>query len=212
MCFSATASFTASAVLSAAGVASIKKAPRKRDQFIAAIPLLFGIQQFFEGMIWMFPDHPSYSMFFVVGFLFFAAVVWPFYIPLAVWSHEPDPERKKSLRVLVVVGAIGALYMFTLGILQPVTLSFYDQSVHYSIPDPIGVWGILMYIMVIICSFLLSTKPFLHWFGLSILFAAWFSWTIYNVTFTSVWCFFSALLSLAIYFYIQQLTPKKSRA
>jgi hypothetical protein len=201
MCFSATASFTASAVLSAAGIASIKKAPHKRDYFLAAIPLLFGIQQFFEGMIWVFPNSGLWIQFFVVGFLIFATIVWPFYVPIAVWSHERDKHRKNALRVLVVVGGIVSLYMFWLGLIQPVTLSFHEHSVRYSIENPITVWGILMYIMIVTSSFLLSTKTFLHWFGMAILFSAWLSWGIYEATFTSVWCFFAALISFSLYFY-----------
>jgi len=208
MCFSATASFTAAAVLSAAGIASIKKAPHKRDWFLAAIPLLFGIQQFFEGMIWIMPSHPFLTQIFVVCFLVFATVVWPFYIPLAVWSHEVDAHRKKALKVLVVVGAIGSLYMFWLGLIQPTTLSFHEHSVRYSIPNPISVWGILMYIAVVTSAFLLSTKHFLNWFGLTMLFLAWFSWGIYEATFTSVWCFFAALISFSLYFYFLKIKKK----
>ena len=52
MCFSAGASFSAAAFLAAIGFLSIKHAP-KRLKFFAAIPLLFAIQQFSEGLLWI---------------------------------------------------------------------------------------------------------------------------------------------------------------
>ena len=60
MCFSATASFTAGSVLSAVGIATIMKAERKSEVPFAMIPLLFGVQQFIEGVVWLtLRDVPS---------------------------------------------------------------------------------------------------------------------------------------------------------
>jgi len=53
MCFSATASFVAGTSLSAIGVATIRKAERRSELPFAMIPLLFGIQQLVEGIIWL---------------------------------------------------------------------------------------------------------------------------------------------------------------
>ena len=53
MCFSATASFVASGALSALGVATLRATQRKAEIPFATIPLLFGIQQFVEGVLWL---------------------------------------------------------------------------------------------------------------------------------------------------------------
>src|SRR3990167_10540843 len=53
MCFSATASFIAGSALSAIGVVTIKKTKRKAEIPFAMIPLLFGIQQIIEGVVWL---------------------------------------------------------------------------------------------------------------------------------------------------------------
>ena len=53
MCFSASASFVAGVTLSAAGVATLKQAKRKTEIPFALMPLLFGIQQITEGVIWL---------------------------------------------------------------------------------------------------------------------------------------------------------------
>jgi hypothetical protein len=53
MCFSATASFTAGTVLSAIGVVTVTKAERPSEVPFAMIPLLFGVQQLIEGVVWL---------------------------------------------------------------------------------------------------------------------------------------------------------------
>jgi len=53
MCFSATASFIAGVSLLVLGVATVKKAKRKAEIPFAMIPLLFGVQQIIEGMLWL---------------------------------------------------------------------------------------------------------------------------------------------------------------
>ena len=53
MCFSATASFVAGTSLSVIGVATLKHVKRKTEIPFAMIPLLFGIQQLTEGVIWL---------------------------------------------------------------------------------------------------------------------------------------------------------------
>jgi hypothetical protein len=52
MCFSALASFTAAAGLLGIGTVTVRRAGAARAAY-AAIPLLFGIQQLLEGMLWL---------------------------------------------------------------------------------------------------------------------------------------------------------------
>ncbi len=52
MCFSATASFTAGAALTAVGGFTVHKSQGKIELPLALVPLLFGIQQLTEGVLW----------------------------------------------------------------------------------------------------------------------------------------------------------------
>ena len=52
MCFSVSPSFIASTSLSAIGVATLGTPEGATERPFAAIPLLFGIQQLTEGVIW----------------------------------------------------------------------------------------------------------------------------------------------------------------
>ena len=53
MCFSASASFTAATLLLALGTVALRVARRPAERAHWAIPLLFGVQQIAEGMVWL---------------------------------------------------------------------------------------------------------------------------------------------------------------
>jgi len=53
MCFSASVSFGASALLTTCGALSIRKAQGPAQKLFASTPFFFGIQQFSEGCIWL---------------------------------------------------------------------------------------------------------------------------------------------------------------
>ena len=53
MCFSAGASFAASAVTAVAGVAAFSVAKKPAFRLLAAIPIFFALHQLAEGVLWM---------------------------------------------------------------------------------------------------------------------------------------------------------------
>ena len=99
MCFSASASFGAGIVLSAIGIASIKKSETKPQLFFASIPLFFAVQQITEGFLWLALSKPDYALLrwpATYIFLFFAQVVWPFWVPFAILMLEKEQKQKKK--------------------------------------------------------------------------------------------------------------------
>lgn len=68
MCFSAEASFIASGGLAVIGGVSLVMA-KKEDKLLAVIPLLFSVQQAFEGVQWLYLDSGSSSLLAGYGFL-----------------------------------------------------------------------------------------------------------------------------------------------
>src|ERR1700704_1243434 len=108
MCFSAGASFGASAVLSVIGTAAIIKARTVPQGLFAGIPMIFSIQQLAEGLLWLSlkdPQLAEWQPFFTYLFLVFALVAWPVWIPLTIRKLEKDVQRKKILTLLLLAGA-----------------------------------------------------------------------------------------------------------
>jgi hypothetical protein len=208
MCFSAAASFTASAVLGAAGVHTLSQSKTRQNFVLATIPFVFTLQQFFEGFVWILPAPSKVSLLAAYTFVFFAFLFWPSYIPFACWMHEKKSKRKNVLLVFVVLGFIGSAYLLVSLFLSPLEVVETGRSIQYLVDVPLEMVGISIYIAVTVGAFLIASDPFLKVFGLLVGISAWVSWTFYTLSFTSVWCFFSALLSILIWVHI--LKPKWS--
>src|SRR4051812_24589349 len=105
MCFSATASLTASAILGCAGTISVKQVRNHSEYGLAAIPLLFAIQQVAEGLVWMsFTGNSDYQQAGMLIFLLFAQVIWPVWIPASVLLLEANRIRKQWLLFTLIAG------------------------------------------------------------------------------------------------------------
>ena len=121
MCFSASASFAAGAVLTSVGAASLHKTKKPSEIPFASIPLFFGLQQITEGFVWLSLTNPDYA--FMEGisahaFIFFAQVLWPFWVPFSIYKFEKQEGIKNILgKVLVGIGVliatVLAYFLFT---------------------------------------------------------------------------------------------------
>lgn len=204
MCFSASASFTASAVLSVVGVSTLMKAKNPDQKLFAGIPFIFAVQQFSEGFVWLALANPSFAPFEKVStytFLFFAQMVWPLCVPLGIALMEKDATRKKLLWLFVGIGAVVSAYFAHRLLMYGAKANIGGHHVAYKqiYPDSLGHIADTCYgIATIIPTFLSKTKR-VWLFGLVV----GISYIITHVCFEhyilSVWCFFSAIISILIY-------------
>lgn len=116
MCFSAEASFTAAAVLVPAGAATVYGAYRRNPRYlpIAALPVFFGLQQLFEGLVWVGKDLSSSSMIdrYALAYMFFTWLAWPVWVPLSTYFLEPCRRRYVYLLFAILGGMVGRCSTF----------------------------------------------------------------------------------------------------
>lgn len=201
MCFSATASFTAAAVLTAVGAVALAGSDRRVTHMLAAIPLLFAAQQAAEGVVWLTlgRDHEgSLHAASTDVFLGFALAVWPTWFPLASLVCEANAARRRLLRLLVwlglVVSAIGA---GAIAWFQP-RAEVLAHNIHYDFGMPVGplhIAYLLVYALPIVAPFLASTMPLVPVVGLALLVGLITTFVVKLTALTSVWCFFAAISS-----------------
>jgi len=204
MCFSTQASFGAGALLAVAGVLAIKKATKPAHKLFAAIPLLFALQQFAEGFLWIALTSVTYAHWKVSAmyiFLFFAQVIWPLWVPLAIWQLEKNAARKKTLFVLFCIGVFtsGVLAYFLLA--YPINTQINGAHIFYELGYP-GIsmkLAVLYFIPTVISSFL-STYRGVQLMGLAILTSFIVSKLFFKEELISVWCYFAAIISVVILF------------
>jgi len=202
MCYSAGASLVASAGLATIGVASFRVADRKHKA-LAAIPFIFAIQQAFEGYQWISIDSGSVSFVAAYGFLFFALLLWPIYVPVTVFNL--DKKRRKVLGLLIVVGIVVATYFLYLMLFGVLEVSVKGSSLCYNIDTPFHLTIAVSYVLATCGAMLVSSKTGIKWIGLVFTIAMVISALFFSYAFLSVWCFFSAIVSSMIYFYVKSI-------
>ena len=203
MCFSATASFIAGGTLSTIGGATIKKVKKKSELPYAAIPLLFGIQQIIEGVLWLSFYNNLVLIRTVATFLFslFAYALWPAFVPFSVKLLEPSSGRKKILFVLQTIGGGVGLYSLYFIIKFPITCSIVNYSIQYAGTIPFGYQIFWLYCVSACGSCFVSSHKIINIFGVFLIVSIAITYHYYLVSFVSVWCFFAALLSGVVYLY-----------
>ena len=203
MCYSAGASFAAGVVISAVGVAVITGVHKPSQRLFAIIPLLFAIQQFAEGCLWLTLQSSDYEIVKSVCnyvFLITSHVIWPLLIPLSVLLMEEEGKRKKLLRILLVAGmALASYYAFYL-LSSNVNSLILNCHILYTInlPKVLALPTFMFYLVITVAPLFISSLKKMYLMAILMLLSLAVTVFFYRVHLTSVWCFFAALISMII--------------
>ena len=203
MCFSATASFGASAILFGIGLISMKNSENRAQKFLASIPLLLSTQQIFEGVLWLSISNPAYFEWVkpsTYGFLLFAQVIWPIFIPMAILFLEKEPKRKKALWYFLAAGILQALLMGYGLLFFPAESTILNSHIRYDMDFPAANnwYGGAFYILATGFSPFVSSIKRISLIGVIILFTYLFTRIYYEYYVISIWCYFAAMISFVI--------------
>lgn len=205
MCFSATASFVAGTTLSAIGVATLTNVRRRNEIPFALIPLLFGIQQLIEGVIWLTftRDAPLLRQTMTYAYSGFSHVLWPIFIPLALGVLERERWRRRVLGVFGMAGLAVGLYLLYFLVTAPVVARVVSRHIVYESPHFYILPVMALYLAATCVSAFFSSHPFVRLFGVLALLSFAAAWAIYAHALVSVWCFFAAGLSILLYVHLR---------
>lgn len=210
MCFSATASFTAGALLLGAGILSVRSARGPHELPLAAIPLLFAIQQLTEGVIWLTfrYEAPLLNAVMTHAYSFFSHVLWPVYVPVAVLLIEPPGWRRSMLWGFSAAGTAVAAYLMYMLVAFPVLSRATGQHIEYVSPHFFAAAVMSVYLLSTAISPMVSTHRLVKIFGM--LAAASFAaaYYFYARWFISVWCLFAAVLSFVLCAHLMSATRR----
>lgn len=197
MCFSATASFSAGALLIGISALTLRQARAPEEVPFATIPLLFGLQQLCEAAIWLGFSHeaPLVKPLLTHLYSFFSHVLWPIYIPLAVFLLEPPGRRRRTLRWFVAIGGAVALYLLIVIATYPIIAQAVGKHIEYISPHFLAPVTMAWYLVAVSVSPMLSSHRAVVIFGVMALLSFAGAWVFYMNWFISVWCVFMAVLS-----------------
>jgi hypothetical protein len=216
MCFSAGASFGASAVLSVIGVAVIKKVKSPDQILFASIPLIFAVQQFSEGFVWLALSYPAFASLGKVSsytFLVFAQMVWPLCVPISIVMQEKDVNRKKILKLFAGIGVLVSAYyahrLWMYGV--HATIAGHHVAYKQVYPDSWGHVADMLYGIATITPTFLSKTKRMWTFGLAISISYMITAIVYANYILSVWCFFASIMSILIYVIVQGMVASHQK-
>lgn len=221
MCFSASASYTASALLMPLGLythhlAAEAKRPGYRP--LALVPFFFGVQQLIEGMVWTGLRHGAEGVAPIqplttitsVGFLFFAYCFWMIWIPWSAYSIARFSENEQKKHILRWIWGIGTVLglSFWLPLLvhppmvQPAIetggrIVYNVNSIFHNFINNEPVGELIYWCWIVIPLIALKDKA-VKLFGLLIVLSIILAMITYSMAFNSVWCFYSAILSVVV--------------
>ena len=211
MCFSATASFVAGGALSVTGALTLRQAKKKVELPFASIPLLFGIQQLIEGVIWLSFGNSAINIISTYVYSLFSYVFWPVFVPVATLLIEKDPVRRRILKVFTGIGLAVGMYLFYFIFSEGITSQILYKSISYDSPHLYLPFILTLYVIATCISFLISSYRMINLIGVvmttSFLITGWF----FTETFVSVWCFFAAILSVLVYWFFKKKSIAEKR-
>jgi hypothetical protein len=208
MCFSPEASFGLAGVLAVTGGYCVRTALRTDRSLlpIAVIPVVFAVQQFCEGWVWIGITHgdPQLTRIAAIAYLFFALLFWPVWVPCSMLLAE---RSRRARRFLVAMTALGLV--LGLGLMLPIVVAPgwlavqpHPHALHYNIGDspifdmfPGTLWEALYLLVVTAPLFVSSVNRMVHC-GVVVIVSAALTYVFFDHAFASVWCFIAAVLSL----------------
>src|SRR5579859_4396677 len=206
MCFSAEADLCTGVVVGVVGIDALRHVRKPHQWALAATPLLFAVHEIDESFVWWgLHGQVSYPVEHVAIYVFLAvAFVLPFWVPLAMLGVETKLRRRQLMAALLVVGTLTTVALLVAVVRGPVGASIDGSHIAYS--ADISYAGILiaLYIVATCGSCLVASSGWLVLLGLANLGAVialgWITFT----GFTSLWCAWAALTSVAIAVYLRR--------
>jgi len=210
LCLCAEVSFSLSGALLIGGSYCVKKAVQadRAALPLAIVPIMFGLQQFCEGWVWVGLHRGDAHLVTLAaaGFLFFAMCFWPAWIPFSMLFVERRGWVHKWLWAMTLVGiAIGLLTIVPLIVdTSWLHVEVEGRSLHYHVDSspafrllPNIVWQAVYFVAVASPLIIATNRKLLH-FGMALILSAAATHIFAPTGFASVWCCFAAAMSLYI--------------
>jgi hypothetical protein len=207
MCFSATASFATAGLTGTIGIVCLMKVTAPRQLPLAAAPVLFGLQQCAEGLLWLnlpvAPDAPG-SANLTLLYLLFAQVFWPVYVPIAMLLVEPKQRRRRLMLGCLALGIGGGAWCLWSLLSHAHAAVILDGHVVYVTEPRHSIALALVYLAATCLTPMLSSWRTVAALGAIVFVGCIVAYVLYWEAFASVWCFFAAAASAVILGHFEQ--------
>lgn len=198
----------AGAVIGSLGVVALAGARRPRDRVLGALPLVLGLHQLVEAVVWLDTQgrvsagvgRAAVTVWAVIAF-----VVLPTLVPLGVlvsaWSGGRGRWR---LSAMLAVGAVVSAVLGADVAGSGVTASAHGHVLDYELGTGVGWVVVGGYLVATLGAPLLSPDGYVRWFGVAAFVGAAGCAAAWLVAFASTWCAYAAVLSVMLVVWVRR--------
>lgn len=204
MCFSATANFVGSAVLTTIGVVTLTKVKHRRELLFAALPTLFALHQFIEGFVWLGMDgilRPVVAHDMGAAFMLYAQGLLPLLLPLSVLLFEPNLKSRRRMLPFALLGGALTLYILWALTAYPLQVFVKSNSLVYINQATNNTAVAVLYVIATCGSLFFSKIRMMVIFGAANMAILLTVMGVKRYAFTSLWCAYAAVASIIILIY-----------
>jgi len=215
VCFSPVGDLVGGALVVAIGLDACRHVKgRSENLAIATLPLVLGLHQIDEAFVWWgLQGHvsPGVGNIAMWIYLAFALVALPVLVPLLLTIFEPSRVHRVRYVPFTLLGIVVSAVTLNAMLTQNPTVRLGTYHLAYSVGLTHGVLIIGLYIVATCGSLLVSGNRTLQYFGIANLVAVIVLALLCADGFTSLWCFYAALLSGAIALHLRRHEPSFAR-
>jgi hypothetical protein len=215
MCFSPQADFVAGAIVAGVGVETLRRVRVRRELIVGALPLLFGIHQLVECLVWLgLRGQVSRELGDVAkeAYIVYAHAVLPAIVPLGFMLLEPDRRRARVMLAMACLGALLGVYLLWQVTAYPVGAHEEARCIDYTTHTPNDALIGLLYITVTCGPALVSSRRYLRSFGMVSVVGVIVAAIVRVDELTSLWCLYVAIVSVLILEHFRRQRAAEVRA
>ncbi|WP_035805871.1 DUF6629 family protein [Kitasatospora mediocidica] len=197
MCWSAQADLVAGTVVTGLGLACLARVRRARDLPLAALPLVLGLHQLLEAVVWLGADGGAGA-----GPTAWARTLWavialpllPVLVPVGVWCAT----GRARVAAFAVLGVAVGVPLAAAVAAHPVTARVHGHTLAYGVGVPHAALLLTGYLLATVGTLLVSGDALLRLLGAVVGVGAGICALVWQLAFVSTWCALAAVASLLL--------------
>jgi hypothetical protein len=206
MCFSPEADLVTGIVVGVVGIDALRHVRKPHQIALAATPVLFSLHEIDESFVWWgLRGQVSWPVEHAAIYIFLAiAFALPFWVPFAMLGVETRIHRRQLMKAFLAVGTVTSVLLLVAVVGGPVGASIDGSHIAYTADISYADILVVLYVVATCGACLVASNRWLVLLGLANLGAVialgWITFT----GFTSLWCAWAALTSVAIAVYLRR--------
>jgi hypothetical protein len=215
VCFSPEGDLVGGLVVTAIGIDAYQHLHGRNNHLLfATVPLVLGIHQLDESLVWWGLEGPVPTSLGRVAmwiYLVIAMVIVPILVPLSIWKLQPTSRRRWVVAPFVALGTGVAIVLLITMLRGPVSVRLGAYHLAYSIGLRNGILIVGLYVLATCGALLCSGYRDIVIFGVANLIAVVVLARLTADGFTSLWCFYAAIAAGFISLHMRLGRPHRAK-